>query len=268
MDFGKNKQKTVIVLGCPRSGTSLTAGLLRILGVDVGIGSRPDRHNPRGGFEDEDFAKMDSDIMQRLESLNSDNKKDVIKREFGEKIKKLIKEKSEDKIIWGWKHPPTVFTIDFYLSYLINPFFVIVFRNPIGVAKSLVEFNNKEIDLLEALKITDPYNDGILNFLRKYPGLPKIFITFEDLINNPIREAKKLSDFLGLKLKEEQIAEIKKFIIPRERIKQEKKKAKIIEPFTFRAPRFIKKCLKNPLKVPYYVYLAFKNNICGKRRRK
>ena len=43
--------KTVIVLGNARSGTSITAGMLKILGVGMDSRINPNPFNPKGDFE-------------------------------------------------------------------------------------------------------------------------------------------------------------------------------------------------------------------------
>ncbi len=48
----------IVVLGCPRSGTSLVAGLLHAHGVWVGDCRAADEHNPRGYFENKAIAKL------------------------------------------------------------------------------------------------------------------------------------------------------------------------------------------------------------------
>ena len=40
-------KKTFIVLGCPRSGTSMMAGLLRIIGIDMGDNIKEDKHEDK-----------------------------------------------------------------------------------------------------------------------------------------------------------------------------------------------------------------------------
>lgn len=62
----------------------------------------------------------------------------------------------------------------------------------------------------------------ILNFLEKYPDLPRIFISFEDTINNSVKESKKIANFLGIKLTKKKIKKIKKFVILRNKIRLKK----------------------------------------------
>lgn len=61
-----------IVAGPPRSGTSVTAGILHNLGVPMGLGgfisdNAPDEWNSRGHFADKEFHAFVSDYLKGLE---------------------------------------------------------------------------------------------------------------------------------------------------------------------------------------------------------
>ena len=57
---------SVIVAGMHRSGTSLTAGLLARLGIDMGRDLVPaDRANPRGYFEDVELVRFHQRMFAR-----------------------------------------------------------------------------------------------------------------------------------------------------------------------------------------------------------
>jgi hypothetical protein len=56
-------QKTVVVLGEARSGTSVTAGILAILGVDMGSVYFSTKSNPKGSFEDRDVQKLNREFF-------------------------------------------------------------------------------------------------------------------------------------------------------------------------------------------------------------
>jgi len=219
-------QKTVVVLGTARSGTSMVGGILHILGIDIGKKLvEADKFNPYGYFEDKDFIHLSDEILgsarKNYWQFPSYEKIQAQKEKFDNKIRKLIKKKSKNKQIWGWKDPWTSLIIELILPYLSNPHFIVIFRDLIGTAKSTVEFTkNKEeefwvkkrINFFHALKLTNFHNQIILNFLEKYADLPRIFIPFGGIINNPIKEAKRIADFLGIRLTEKKIQEINKFV--------------------------------------------------------
>jgi len=255
--------KTVIILGVARSGTSLIAGILDILGVKLSPDKVLGSWNPRGEFEDPDFRNINKEIYK---SVGADYYKNppmpgqllFQENKFKDKIQTLVRKKSMGKSIWGWKDPLTSLTIELFLPYLINPHFIIILRNPIDVAKSLVR--HAKIDFCEALKLNFFYNSQIVGFLEKYPSLPKFYISFEDLINNPEKEVKRMADFLGLELTEEKMKKIESFIVPRDKIPHEKRKAALNFLLKVRIPRFIKKCIQNPTKIPSLLYQVLKNN--------
>lgn len=219
----KREQKTVVVLGMHRSGTSAVAGVLQILGVDMGDKMvTKDQFNTRGYFEDLEFQVLNKQILENTGARwDSPPDKDTLEgvADFSPAIKELT---AKGKPIWGWKDPRTVLTIELYLPYLVNPHLVICFRNPYGIARSLKERDGS--DTLKSLRLTNTYNERILNFFESHPDLPKIFIAFEDVLANPIAQAGRLARFLDLELTEEKVEQIRKFVGPTGEIQQEKVK--------------------------------------------
>ncbi len=247
MHLNQNKDlKTVVVLGNPRSGASTIAGMLSILGVEMSGSKIPLPVAPKGSYEDPEFSQLIKKIFIKtlnykgnwdgsiywgsLERLYYLRNKILFQGDnFNKEIKNLILNKGKNKITWGWKYPATHLVIELFLPYLINPHFVVCFRDPLKVAQSSQEFFSlmgirKEISIFQMLKAINFHNRIILNFLERHPDLPRIFVAFEDVIENPIKEAKRLADFLGLELTEEKKREINDFVIPKDRIKKEKEK--------------------------------------------
>lgn len=220
-------KKVVIVLGFHKSGTSATAGLLKILGVHMGKELRKgDERNPKGYFEDVRFLELNDSILYeaggsawkpplQAEILSSQTK-------FEPKIRELIKTKQRENELWGWKATTTCLTVELFLEYLENPHFVVVFRNPLGIAPSAVEHTNGEVGFLDAIALTNYYNRMIVKVLKKHPEIPRHFISFEKLIEDPLGQGKLLASSLEIKLSPKQKAEIQKFIIPRAKIRKEK----------------------------------------------
>ncbi len=243
-------QKTVVVLGLARSGTSVTTGVLEALGVDMGPPSWPTDWNPKGNFEDEDFAKLHKAIINSAAAgktyFDPPAPEQILaqRERFAAGIQSLIRAKSEGKPLWGWKHPETVLMTELYLPYLVNPHFVLVFRNPLGTAHSTVEHTRKfkdQVDLWRALKLVDYYYGEILRFVDRHPELPKEFVSFEDLVQHPLREAGRLARFLEVDFTEKKQRQVEKLVIPREQIGVEKSRANTL--LGGKIPRLIKKKL-------------------------
>ena len=93
----QNKSQCVVVLGSPRSGTSMTAGLLDILGVDMGNLRPSDSLNARGYYEDKDFLNLINSLYSKVSKecngLNPPSQEEImtIADQFERRIKELIK---------------------------------------------------------------------------------------------------------------------------------------------------------------------------------
>jgi hypothetical protein len=269
----RNKdQKTVVILGAARSGTSVTAGVLDILGVDLGQVVPPDESNPRGYFEDYEVVDFITEILDEagFDFINPPTYKKFlgVKSKYDDKIKKFFVRKGKNKEIWGWKVVYTILTIELFLPYLVNPHFVVVFRNPLDTAKSLVKRRKikgyKKINFLHALKLTNFYTKEMIDFLDRHPKLPRVLVAYEGMLKNPVKEAEKLAVFLNIKLTDDKKERVAKFVTPGEELESEKKKAAFLRParfIFFRVKRFVKKTIENPTKIPLYIKLVIKNNL-------
>lgn len=159
--------KTFIVLGMHRSATSLVAGGIEEMGVDVG-GNKvllANEHNPAGYFENIDFILLNDRILSSAggDWKNPPSHESIlsVKKEYEEEIKFTIKKNEAE--VWGWKDPRTVLTIDLYLPHLENPFFLTCFRSPLKVAQSLKKRDGMPIE--DGIKLAELYNNRLLNFL-------------------------------------------------------------------------------------------------------
>lgn len=234
MGYHGDKEKTVVVLGLARSGTSVVTAMLGAIGVEMGS-SLYDKANPLGSFEDEDFADLHKQVFEftgtDINYWNPPSPEEILnlKEPWAPRIQEIVAQKSKKAKIWGWKHPRTVLTIELFLPHLRNPHFVAVFRNPLGIANSSVEHTKNyklgRVDLLQALKLTSFYYGEMFKVLERHPDVPTISVAFEEVVTQPIQEAKRLADFLGVELTEAGKAKIERLVISREEIAKEKKKA-------------------------------------------
>lgn len=222
-------QKAVVVLGMGRSGTSVTAGLLKIIGVNMGDSLKaPSHRNPKGYFEDEDFIRLHYEIFESAKKGSSywdppSHEEILAQRDRYEiKIRELLSRKQSPGMIWGWKLPWTNLTIELFLPHLQNPHIVVVFRNPLANAHSFVK-HNRILNQFQSLRLINFYNNRILSFLGEHPELPLMFVAYEDILRDPVKVMQELSDFLGLELSETMIRNTQEFVIPREKIQEAKR---------------------------------------------
>jgi len=169
-----------------KSGTSMVAGVLEKLGVNIGKELlSPHWSNPLGHFENVKFVNLNERILKEAKGSWSEPPKEEyilsLKEKFSEEIQKLI-EKEESKI-WGWKDPRTSLTIELYLPYLKNPYFFVCHRNIKAIAEELKERDNMEI--VKGENLAKLYEKRINDFFQKYPELKKLDLYYEEIISAP-----------------------------------------------------------------------------------
>lgn len=193
----------VVVLGMHRSGTSLTAGLLHNMGVNMGQNCDwKTEDNPRGFYEDIAFVRTNDHILKLAEGswYNPPSIEKILEvgntLQVQRHIESVIKAKKRGEP-WGWKDPRTVLTIPLYMKHLDNPVFVCTHRNPVAVATSLLKRNNFSIEFEYGLRLTVIYETLLLSFLSDNEHCPRIHVSYEGLLRDK-DQAKRLGDFVGL----------------------------------------------------------------------
>jgi hypothetical protein len=225
----QQQPRTVVVLGLARSGTSVVTGMLDILGVDTGP-SADDDANPRGSYEDIDFAKFHRELFEMagpgMSYWDPPTRERILalRPQVDAAVQELLKKKSAGKSLWGWKHSRTILTYGLYLPHLANPRFVLVFRNPIGTALSAVEHTRNyrnPVNLFQAIKLGHFYQGEMLAFLENHREIPSLLVPYESVVEDPVKEGGKMAEFLGVPLSEETSQRLAEFVIPRERLRAE-----------------------------------------------
>jgi hypothetical protein len=108
-------QRTYVILGTRRGGTSMVAGVARALGLDLGdVGERKNNEDPR--FQNRHVEKM----RQTIDLRNS--RADV----------------------WGWKYPAAGNYLPDVWAKLRNPHLIIVYRDPVAAAVSQSRYDRTQ----------------------------------------------------------------------------------------------------------------------------
>jgi len=253
----RDQSKTVVVLGMHRSGTSMVAGVLARLGVDMGqelLGKS--WSNPLGHFEDKDFVELNERILDAAGgSWNNPPSESAIRDQepsFAKEIKNLIRAKESN--IWGWKDPRTCLTIELYLPYLTNPYFIVCRRDYQAIAESLRRRDRMKIE--QGIKLAKIYEDRIKGLFRAHPELPRLEIRYEDVLAAPERELRKIIEFLEIQVNQEQYQQALQLILSREKVRQLSKKERMRERI-----KMIKKAVTRPWKVPRFILRKIQSKI-------
>ncbi|MDQ3007271.1 MAG: sulfotransferase [Chloroflexota bacterium] len=202
--------KRIIVLGVMRSGTSLTADLIRLWGAYAG--SREDlwtsnASDPRG------YGYMEYIPLQNLNNqLLDDNdrvpptRESLDQKTSDQKYKRQAKEllNNMDDLAqkkrmpgWVWKDARLPLTLPFWNRLWGDAIYVVTIRHPAEITLSLAmaaEIDQENIPYSAGLIYWQYCMLEILSFTQNSPR--KIFIAYDQLIDDPLRECTRLCDFL------------------------------------------------------------------------
>jgi hypothetical protein len=194
----------IIVCGIYRSGTSLTTRLAQEWGAYIG---RQDDL-----FEDE-YGYLEHLALQKLndELLNNNSRVPtpvgVLIEKTGNAELKLRAEKILEEMdgetaghnlpAWAWKDPRLPLTIPFWSHLWKDAIYIIPVRHPaetIFSAAKMEGLDPENTPLSAGLAYWQFCMLNILNFTQNSPR--KIFISYDQLIQNPLQECTRLANFL------------------------------------------------------------------------
>lgn len=165
--------ESYIVLGAPKSGTSLTMGLLAKMGVHIGDNLKKGGPNPNY-FEDKELVRYD--------------------KEGGDPKEIVDKLKSEK---WGMKLPQLVFYWQDFEPYIENPRFVVCHRDRGAHIKSF----RRWVDKVSREEAEERINRNY-NAVAQLPDVPTLHVNFEDWFKGD-EQLQRLAEFAGLEVTEE-----------------------------------------------------------------
>lgn len=195
------ERRQIVVLGMHRSGTSATAGLLNACGAYVGSDEEltgRSIENPKGYFErrdarsvcdtllhaaDADWWKVLDFDIERIPSTTLNEQKKAISR---------LVEELDVHGTWALKEPRLCFLLPLYQQFLKNPIAVFVTRHPVEVAESLRHRNG--FPRSAGLALWEAY---VVAALRNSASMPRVFLSYHDLIGNPPAMAAKVERSLA-----------------------------------------------------------------------
>ncbi|TMV83322.1 sulfotransferase [Thioclava sp. BHET1] len=185
-----------VCFGSPRGGTSMVAGAMIGLGIDMG----------------KELPVNVEDPIFNLDGKRNDRKK------FLAEIRKEISRKGALNAVWGWKYPQAVEYLSEVRDELPNPRFVIVYRDPVPAtirAARGMEFGSRFDDVCyrEMDKSIRLYRMN-LELARKWQ-CPTLLVSYERASAMPEEFLRELSTFCGLALPDD-IEHIVEFMRPGE----------------------------------------------------
>ena len=163
-------QKTIIVVGVERSGTSMVGTVLNELGVFLG------NSHDKAVYED----------IQTFTALENENYT---------AFEELVNKNNSDHEIWGWKRPQSYKYSERYLGRVRNPHFIVLFRDSFSIAmrNSISVHTNVTNNLLA----TAHNNLELCKFVANCKA-PMLCVSYEKAMSKKLKFMHSLVDYLGL----------------------------------------------------------------------
>lgn len=198
-------QKAVIILGMHRSGTSALARLVNLLGAELGTSFlQPNPANPTGYWEHLQIYDTHEHMLNSMGRVWHSIfpfpegwwfTPDILS--YQQRLIDIIRNDFVSSELWGLKDPRLCRLMPLWHSVLsevgCKPYFVYVIRNPMEVAESLRRRDGFSWDKCLILWLLH-----VLESERECRGYPRVFVTYDQLLEDWRATARRISEGLGL----------------------------------------------------------------------
>jgi len=200
-----NEKIALFVLGMHRSGTSLMAGCLAALGVDFGTDMVPARKdvNEKGFFEHRQILEVHDQLLALLGSDWADPC--ALPEDWWHGASGIAEQRHLRSIAHQDLRGPVIGVKDPRLARLL-PLWTDIMRKEARAAKAIIVLR-KPSEIAASLQRRDQFSEerSLLLWLTQMLSteevtrdLPRLFITFEEILENPTAACQKIADHLDV----------------------------------------------------------------------
>ena len=192
-----DRRRVICVMGMHRSGTSLIARMVNLLGVELGPEERlfpPQADNPKGFFEYIPFVLINERILDRHggrwhapPELAASWWRSPRALDLKLRVRALARRDFRDAPLWGWKDPRVCLTLPFWRSIYPDLIAIICLRNPLDVARSLEKREGMPIE--QGLWLWELYLAGALEHSE---GCTRLVVSYEDALSEPVEACARI----------------------------------------------------------------------------
>jgi GT2 family glycosyltransferase len=196
------KPDVFCVLAMHRSGSSLLTRLLNLLGLCLGSEDRMlplASDNPKGHWENQEIVRINDEILTKLggnwhepPSLEPGWEIGSELDDLKQRARELLQYEFGDASVWGWKDPRNCLTLPFWQQLLPKMRYVVCMRNPVDVASSLQ--NREGFSLIKGSDLWSTYMNSAFEHI---DGQARLLVFYEDIMDDWLREFRRLAAFLG-----------------------------------------------------------------------
>lgn len=216
--MSSNKQKNVLVVGMPRSGTSMTASIFTKSGYFVAENEsyelrKGDEYNPSGYWEAESLIKCNAEIFEAagfqhnntwLFEAITDNQVSNISKVTPQNNHKDLIATFEKNRPWIWKDPRLCYTLSYWWP-LLNPEttrVLLLKRDPNEIYNSFLRVKWRTPGEANKLDVFDRIEDHLKaakNAIERY-NIPYVEVHYSDYKNNPDDTVNKINQTFNIQI--------------------------------------------------------------------
>jgi len=183
-----NSARTYVILGVPRGGTSMVAGVARLCGLMLG----------------DDLPNNHEDVAFNVDSLKRAGQDPF------PAIKQTIERRNAEHTVWGWKYPRAAHYLDEIRSGLRDPRLVVVLRDPVASAGRQVRRHGR--DPMEVVREHHQIQARNIDLVSRWQ-VPSLLVSYERSIDRPAELVERLAAFLGLPVPDDP-ERVRRFVRP------------------------------------------------------
>lgn len=186
----------LILLGMQNSATTAITRILNMMGVyyeSEGIRISEMLQDPAGRWEKKDLRELSDNVLSavnarwdRIANFDIQELPKVAKDQFMKKATNLVLELDVNKP-WVINEPCMCLLFPLLRPLLETPVCIFINRYPVQIAQELRDSNGFPIKFSVAL-----WEKYTISALSASAGLPRIFVSFEDILKNPVRTIEQL----------------------------------------------------------------------------
>lgn len=211
-------QKNAIIVGMPRSGTSMVTNIFAKAGFFVAENIENevragDEFNPSGYWEAQDLIKANDEIFNMVgyspdntwleEPISSEQAQGICRLSPSDEHRSLV-EKYDKKHPWVWKDPRLCYTIGYWWPLLDRNNTRVIFlkRDHEEILNSFLRLNWRTNDPQCRADVLKRIDDHLLTAAESINqhNIPFIEINYSDFRKQPEITSRKISEFFDIKL--------------------------------------------------------------------
>ena len=209
----ENDKSLVVVLGMHRSGTSVIARGLQVMGVDLGDHLMPpyEGNNSKGFWEDVDINTLNIEMLHSLKIdwhfLTPIQPADVdalCANGYLQRAVELLREKTAAVNIFGFKNPRVAKLLRFWKEVFsharMNAGYIIVIRHPLSVCSSLAKRDGFDFEKTYLLWL-----EHVISSLVGTEGENRVLVDYDTFMQTPEAELTRIAKELQLSINAEEL---------------------------------------------------------------